>query len=81
MVERLPGEVETMKCLYCHGQMQRGTTPVHIDRRGCHLILDCVPAWICEQCGEAYFEEREVEAIQGLVQAIEPKARALAESV
>jgi uncharacterized protein with PIN domain len=41
-------------------------------------MLDAVPAWVCEQCGEAYFEEKEVDTIQDLVRAIEAKAEALA---
>jgi uncharacterized protein with PIN domain len=41
-------------------------------------MLDTVPAWVCEQCGEAYFEEREVDTIQDLVRSIESKAEALA---
>jgi len=60
--------------------MEKSATPAHTDRRGCHLILDHVPAWVCERCGEAYFEEREVDAIQDLIQVMEPKARALVES-
>jgi hypothetical protein len=32
---------------------------------------------VCEQCGEAYFEEKEVDTIQDLVRAIEAKAEAL----
>jgi uncharacterized protein with PIN domain len=40
-------------------------------------MLDAVPAWVCEQCGEAYFEEKEVDTIQDLVRAIEAKAEAL----
>jgi YgiT-type zinc finger domain-containing protein len=60
--------------------MKRGTIPLHLDRQGCHLILDSVPAWVCEQCGETYLEEREVDAVQDLLQAIEPRARALVES-
>lgn len=67
-----------MKCIHCQGQMQRATTPFHIDRKGCHLMLDAVPAWVCEQCGEAYFEEKEVDTIQDLVRSIEAKAEALA---
>jgi len=47
--------------------MKRGTTPFHVDRRGCHLTLDAVPAWVYQQCGEAHFEEKEVDAIQDLV--------------
>jgi YgiT-type zinc finger domain-containing protein len=58
--------------------MKRGTTPFHVDRKGCHLILDEVPAWICGQCGETYFEEREVDAIQDLAESVQQKAEALA---
>jgi len=67
-----------MKCIHCHGEMKRSTTPFHVDRKGCHVLLDNVPAWVCEQCGEAYFEEKEVDAIQDLVRSVEQKADALA---
>ena len=68
---------EKMKCIYCQGQMIRGATPFHVDRKGCHLMLEAVPAWICEQCGESYFEENEVDAIQDLVLSLETKVDAL----
>jgi YgiT-type zinc finger domain-containing protein len=54
--------------------MKTGIAPFHIDRKGCHLMLESVPAWVCEQCGEAYFEERGMDAIQDLIQFIEYKA-------
>jgi YgiT-type zinc finger domain-containing protein len=57
--------------------MKKSTTPFHVDRKGCHLVLDAVPAWICKQCGEAYFEEKEVDAIQELVRSLEQKAQSL----
>ena len=66
-----------MKCLHCRGRMKKGTAPFHIDRKGCHLMLESVPAWVCEQCGEAYFEEKEVNAIQDLIQSIQYKAQEL----
>jgi YgiT-type zinc finger domain-containing protein len=78
MVKRFQNEDAEMKCMHCQGEMKRGATPFHVDRKGCHLMLDAVPAWICEQCGEAYFEEKEVDAIQDLVSSLEHKARALA---
>jgi YgiT-type zinc finger domain-containing protein len=80
MVGQFQGEGEEMKCIHCQGQMRRATTPFHIDRKGCHLMLDAVPAWVCEQCGEAYFEEKEVDTIQDLVRSIEAKAEALTAS-
>ena len=67
-----------MKCIHCQGQMQRTTTPFHVDRKGCHLMLNAVPAWVCEQCGEAYFEENEVDAIQDIVRSVEAKTDAMA---
>ncbi len=66
-----------MKCIHCQGEMKRRTALFHVDRKGCHLTLDAVPAWVCEQCGKAYFEEKEVDAIQDLVEAIEQKNEAL----
>jgi len=67
-----------MKCIHCQGEMKRGTTPFHVDRKGCHLLLDAVPAWVCTQCGEPHFEEKEVDAIQDLVASVEERAGALA---
>lgn len=56
-----------MNCIHCHGQMKHSQAPFHVDRNGYNLVLDAVPAWVCGQCGEAYFEEREVAAIQSTV--------------
>ncbi len=66
-----------MTCVHCQGEMKKGTTPVHVDRKGCHIVLDKVVAWVCEQCGEPYFEEKEVDAIQDLIRSVEQKAGAL----
>ena len=44
-----------MKCLYCHGTMERGTAPFHIDRKGYHLILDTIPAGVCTTHSAPYF--------------------------
>ena len=63
-----------MKCIHCQGTMQRGTAPFHIDRKGYHLMFDAIPAWVCTQCGEAYFEEAEVEAIQDVIRAVDQRA-------
>ncbi len=70
-----------MKCLYCHGTMARGTAPFHIDRKGYHLILDTIPAWVCTQCGEAYFEETAVETIQDVIRAVDKHTDVLALAV
>lgn len=43
-------------------------------------MLDAVPAWVCQQCGEAYFEEKEVDTIQELAESIERKTATLAKT-
>ncbi len=67
-----------MKCIHCQGQMNKGATPLHVERKGGHLTQDAVPAWGCDQCGETCFEEKEVDAIQDLIRSVEQKAKALA---
>lgn len=63
-----------MNCIHCHGQMKRSSAPFHIDRNGYHLVFDMVPAWVCGQCGEAYFEEREVNTMQRVIQGLDQEA-------
>lgn len=67
-----------MKCMHCQGELERGAAPLHVDRKGCHILLDAVPSWVCSQCGEPFFDEREVDAIQDLVATIEERAGAIA---
>ena len=67
-----------MTCIHCGGKMKRTQAPFHVDRKGYHLSLDAVPAWVCRQCGEPYFEEREVKAIQGLLQQLDQQTTGLA---
>ncbi len=61
----------SMKCVHCGGRMKRQTAPFQVDRKGYHLALDAVPAWVCGQCGEPYFEEREVRMIQRLLSQLD----------
>lgn len=60
--------------------MKKGTAPFHIDRKGVHVSLDEIPAWVCPQFGESYFEEKEVDAIQELVNAVEEQAHKFAKT-
>jgi len=66
-----------MKCMHCRGQMKKATAPFHIDRQEYHLTLDAVPAWVCQQCGEVYFDEPEVDSIQEIIRAVEDRTKKL----
>ena len=67
-----------MNCIHCKGNMKKGTAPFQIDRKGYHLLFDAIPAWVCTQCGEAYFDEAEVDAIQKVLQKLDKETEKLA---
>jgi YgiT-type zinc finger domain-containing protein len=56
-----------MECLHCQGTLIRTRVSYTVNRKGYHLILDDVPAWVCEQCGEPLFDEETVDAIQEML--------------
>jgi YgiT-type zinc finger domain-containing protein len=45
--------------------------PFSADRDGYHITWESIPAWVCSQCGEVLFEEREVEQIQQALKKID----------
>jgi len=67
-----------MKCVHCQGEMEWKTAPFQVDREAYHLILEAVPAWVCRQCGEPYFEEREVDRIQDVIREVDQRTEQLA---
>jgi YgiT-type zinc finger domain-containing protein len=61
-----------MKCFLCKGKMEKGYTThtVDVGDKGI-IIIKYVPAMICEQCGEVWFEgnvAREIERIVGTIE-------------
>lgn len=69
-----------MKCMYCQAKMEQGTVPFHIDRKGIHVSLDEISAWVCPQCEESYFEEQTVDSMQALVTAVEEQVQKFAKT-
>jgi len=66
-----------MKWMHCQGKMIKAAAPFHVDRKGYHLTLDVVPAWVCQQCGEVYFDEPEVDSIQEIIKTLEDRTEKL----
>jgi YgiT-type zinc finger domain-containing protein len=66
-----------MQCIHCKGRMKRGTAPFSLDRNGYHVSWDAVPAWKCTQCGEPFFEAREVDLIQNVLRDLDRESVAL----
>ena len=63
----------SMECLYCKGTLIRKSVNYTASRKGYHLIIDDVPAWVCEQCGEPLYEEDTVEAIQQILLGVDAR--------
>jgi YgiT-type zinc finger domain-containing protein len=73
-----PAYEETeMTCVHCGGELESGTAPFSIDRKGYHVSWDDVPAWVYTQCGEPLFEEAAVAQIQRGLTAMERETKAL----
>ncbi len=66
-----------MECLHCKGHMKRGTAPFTVDRKGYQVSWQAIPAWICTQCGEPYFEAPQVEQIQKALSTLDRQSAVL----
>ncbi len=60
-----------MECFHCKGKLIKGNAPFSVDRNGYYISWKSVPAWVCTQCGESFFEENEVNHIQKALQKID----------
>ncbi|WP_437656085.1 type II toxin-antitoxin system MqsA family antitoxin [Sorangium sp. So ce1182] len=66
-----------MKCVICKsGDVQAGTTTFTVERDGRTYVLRQVPARVCTQCGEAYFE---AEVTKQILDQVEQASRSGAE--
>ncbi len=66
-----------MECLYCRGDMVKSSAPFNVDRNGYHITWESIPAWVCTQCGEALFEDKEVEHIQKALKKLDDETKQL----
>ncbi len=62
-----------MKCMMCRGEMEPRAVAYAVDRKGYHLYIEDIPAYVCSQCGERFFDEKEVVSIQEMIQIFEAK--------
>jgi YgiT-type zinc finger domain-containing protein len=60
-----------MKCLLCSGEMEKAKVAYTVNRKGYHLFIEKIPAYVCSRCGEQFFEEKEVCAIQNMLKVFE----------
>jgi YgiT-type zinc finger domain-containing protein len=68
----------SVECIYYKGTLVRKKVSYTANRRGYHLIIDDVPAWVCQQCGEPLFDEETVDAIQEVLRGVDARVKGLA---
>ena len=57
-----------MQCVICrHGETRPGIATVTLERDGMTLVIKRVPAQVCANCGEEYFDETITEHLLALV--------------
>jgi YgiT-type zinc finger domain-containing protein len=64
MAAGLPAEKAAMKCVVCkQGEALPGVTTVVLQRGGATVVVNDVPARVCENCGEEYVDEKVAESV------------------
>ena len=66
-----------MNCPQCQGELKPGKTSYTINRNGYHLIIDDVPALVCEQCQEPLFTEDAVRLVQQMIRTLDVRRQEL----
>jgi YgiT-type zinc finger domain-containing protein len=65
-----------MNCLICKGgQMIESFEPYFVKLQNGYLIIENVPCWKCEQCGEVLFSMSVLEKIEELIADCEKLSR------
>jgi YgiT-type zinc finger domain-containing protein len=59
----IKGGEEKVKCFECGGEMTENSTILHLEKDGQPLIIEGVPAKVCQQCGEEYISGPVAEKI------------------
>jgi len=54
-------------CNVCHGRLEHKLVNYTQWYEGRLIVIENVPAWVCEQCGETYYDPDVVERIQNLI--------------
>jgi YgiT-type zinc finger domain-containing protein len=53
-----------MRCVVCkQGETRPGKATVVLQRQGATLVINDVPAQVCENCGEEYVEELVADSV------------------
>ena len=72
MAKRLVGEEKVLSCFYCKGNTADSITTHVVKLKTCIIIIKNVPCTICNQCGEAFFDNDVALQIEKIVSEMKP---------
>lgn len=56
-----------MKCLKCEGELEEKKVNYFVDLENTMIIVKGVPARVCADCGEKYFDDKTAENLDKIV--------------
>ena len=65
------------QCEFCAGEMQQRRALVRFRFRGQTIYVENVPAWVCDKCGEQYFDAPVYKRLEEIAQQRERIQRAI----
>ena len=57
-------------CSFCRGKLVEGHTEFVAHVKESVIVIEDVPAWICEQCGEPYFSSETSQKIDVIMKQV-----------
>lgn len=51
------------KCVFCGGLLKRETVTFHYDNDEMYMLVEQVPAEVCQQCGERLYTPEVIDAL------------------
>ena len=67
-------EGKILKCFMCNGELEEQKVNYVVDLKDAIIIIKGVPAKVCSQCGEQYFEDKTSENIERIVNQLKQLA-------
>ena len=61
------------RCSLCKGKLREGTTEFMAHAAGVVIVIKDVPAFVCEQCGKAYYTVETSRKIDKVMRAAHQK--------
>ena len=67
----------SQECGVCHGKMTKQLVTYSQFYKGNFIIVENVPAWVCEQCGDTLYDPETVDRLQKYIWSQDKPVRSI----